>query len=202
MRTLITVVWFIAVLASNARAQSADPPRFSVGDTWVRSNGIVLTVTRADDSETIIRGFYGAACPDCLVTVDKDFKPVAVTDAEGKALDAARLRGLPLGKGWKLFNWPLQTGKAWTTSGHLASRMGTPLAVSVDVRVLAFEEVTTQAGTFKAYRIEQAWRSVSSERTDGWINTFWYAPEVKANVKFEPNDARQVAWELVSYSLK
>ena len=205
MRTPLAVVWVIAVLAiavSTARAQSAEPPRFSVGDTWVRSNGITLTVTRVSDSDATIRGFYAAACPDCLVTVDRDFKPVAVTDGEGQALGAARLRGLPLGRNWTLFDWPLRAGKAWTTSGRLANRAGTPLDVTVRVSVLAFEDVATKAGTFKAYRVEQAWQTVSSEGTDRWISTFWYAPEAKALVKFEPSDSRQVAWELVSYSLK
>src|SRR5438093_1468268 len=155
MRLFLTVLC-MAIVVTVAHAQSADPPTFSVGDTWTRSNGVTLTVTKIDASGTTIQGFF-SACRTCLVLLDKDFQPVDVTDASGKPLDPNTKRGLPLGKDWRFFDWPLQTGKTWTASGYIMSRGGATFPASIDIRVKAYEDVKTKAGTFKAYRMEQAW---------------------------------------------
>jgi len=190
----------LAALTTTAIISRSAAPRFSVGDSWTRSNGVTLTVVKVDGSSAIIKGFF-SALPTALVTVDRDFQPVAITDEEEKAVDPAVTRGLPLGKDWKLFDWPLEVGKSSTSSGQLVSRTGAKVSLLIDRRVTAVEEVQTIAGRFTAYRIEETWKA-SYYPSGGWVNTIWYAPAAKTIVKFQSNDSNQKAWEVVSYSLK
>src|SRR5215471_21435959 len=112
MRWFVVILGLVCLATSSAADQSAAAPRFSVGDSWTRSNGVTLTVTKVDGSSAIIKGFF-SALPTALVTVDGNFQPVAITDEEEKAVDPAVTRGLPLGRDWKLFDWPLEVGKSW-----------------------------------------------------------------------------------------
>ncbi len=200
MRSIAAILGLVCVTASSAADQSAAAPRFSVGDSWTRSNGVTVTVVKVDGSSATIKGFF-SAYPTALVTLDGDFQPVAITDEQGKALDPVATRGLPLGKEWKLFDWPLENGKSWTSSGQLVSRTGAKVLLSIDRRVTAVEEVQTIAGGFTAYRIEETWKA-SYYPSGGWINMIWYSPTAKTIVKFQSNDTNQKAWEVVSYSLR
>jgi len=71
--------------------------------------------------------------------------------------------------------------------------------------VQAFEDVKTQAGTFKAYRIFRNW---ALERFEGrgstsWTQVVWFAPEVKQIVKFtSTQQGGPPEFELASYNLK
>ena len=106
----------------------------------------------------------------------------------------------------------LRTGQSWT---HIP---GMPLMnsiVSWDLNGVAqgLEDVTVQAGTFRAMRVElRAWRSALGKRDVAPLNarmSLWYSPEVKRVVliEFSSWDKRGMAWdrertELVSFSLR
>lgn len=106
----------------------------------------------------------------------------------------------------------LRTGQSWQ---HIP---GMPLMnsiVSWDLNGVAhgLEEVTVQAGTFRALKVElRAWRSALGKRDVAPLTarmSLWYAPEVKRVVliEFTSWDKRGMAWdrertELVSFSVR
>ena len=106
----------------------------------------------------------------------------------------------------------LRTGQSWQ---HIP---GMPLMnsiVSWDLNGVAqgLEDVTVQAGTFRALKVElRAWRSALGKRDVAPLTarmSLWYSPEVKRVVliEFSSWDKRGLAWdrertELVSFSVR
>jgi hypothetical protein len=103
---------------------------------------------------------------------------------------------------------PIFVGKKWTDMTTSA-----PIGGTVEVnylrefRIEGFEEITTLAGTFKAYKIHYKQTNMS-RGANGWI-LYWYSPEVKNWVKREVENS--MFWanvrglqnaELTSYELK
>ena len=199
MRVLISVL-VLAMLVTAVHAQSTDVPTYVVGDTWKRSNGAELVVVKGDDTGYVMRGVV-AACPTCLVHMDRQLLLTTITDGEGKPVDATTLPGVLVGPGWKFYDWPLEVKKKWTMGGTSIWK-GNPQSYTVEITVKAYEEVKTPAGVFKAYRVEQHWRGRDSHSNWDFINTVWYAPEVKNVVKLISNNRNTKEWELLSFSLK
>ncbi len=82
------------------------------------------------------------------------------------------------------YNFPLWVGKRWTAAfDNISIGGGTYTYISKYV-VVGYEPVTVPAGTFDAYKV---WYSteVLGESRAYFISHFWYAPEVKMNVKLE-----------------
>jgi hypothetical protein len=70
------------------------------------------------------------------------------------------------------YDWPLQVGKTWTRSHRVtvhATNQVFPLQQTLKVE--AYEDVTTRAGTFKAFRI-----SVAGNNGEDAVQ--WYSPEL------------------------
>jgi hypothetical protein len=102
----------------------------------------------------------------------------------------------------KFFDFPLEVKKTWRTEGHGLNR-GSNVPYTVDCVVSAYKDVTTKAGTFKAFQIDRSWKiKVSTGPSPSWSDTIWWSPEVKNAVKFESGARNAQNWELVSYSLK
>ncbi len=204
IRVLMAVLAVLASVAT-ASAQSYGPPTYSVGDTWKRSHGADPTVVKADDNEVVMKGAQ-LTCATCLYQMDRNLTILNVTQADGKAVDVTQLYGVPLSPDWRLLDFPLEVKKTWRIQPQGWYR-GSPTQYTAECTVLAYEDVKTKAGTFKAYKINYAW-TVHTRRGDfRWTNVAWFAPEARSTVKFEtgsPNrespDAQD--WELVSYSLK
>ncbi len=99
-------------------------------------------------------------------------------------------------------SWPLQVGKKWKYESEWENNEGTKGKTSQDAEVVAFEEVTVAAGTFRAYRIEYKGivtnsRGFKGEMTDIW----WYAPDLKTYVKHVNDDGYGLYTnELIGYS--
>lgn len=111
----------------------------------------------------------------------------------------------------KLFDFPLVVGKKWTDRTY-SKPAGWTLEVTYinDFKIEGIEQVTTPAGTFKAYIIhfKQTNMAVTSGTRDGWIR-YWYSPDVKTWIKREVEKSSfwaRVRWlqdaELISYELK
>lgn len=196
MRAFLTGL-IVAMLTATAHAQSTEPPTFTVGDTWKRSHGQEITVVSVDDKGTVVSGAT-IDCPTCLARLDKSLNLQGVTDANGKPVDVTRLRGVLVGSNWKFYEWPLEVNRSWSTSGQGFFR-NQPDRYNINFIVRAYEDAKTKAGTFKAYKIEQGWSNSYGSR---WINTVWYAPEVKSVVKFTSTNTNNTDWELTSYTLK
>ncbi len=90
------------------------------------------------------------------------------------------------GLGWR--EWPLQIGKRWQYTTSWNSPTGDPGTTVEDAEVVAYEAVTVPAGKFMAFRIEYKghWNLTDSTGhlwTGDVADTYWYAPDVKADVK-------------------
>ena len=76
--------------------------------------------------------------------------------------------------GW---DWPLEVGKSWAkTSSVTIHAAKKTIPFKYTGKVEAYEDVTVQAGTFKAFKI-------SSSNTLGDETTYWFSPELGTNVK-------------------
>jgi hypothetical protein len=74
-------------------------------------------------------------------------------------------------------NFPLAVGKQWERHykiPYLGSRK------EINYEVKGIEQVTTTAGTFKAFELESDDRAGPR---DYWVTTYWYSPETKSIVK-------------------
>jgi hypothetical protein len=101
-----------------------------------------------------------------------------------------------------IFDFPLVVGKRWRYSTESGGRN-----IVNELRVEGVEEVTTPAGTFKAYKIYYR-QSEVSRATSGWVR-HWYAPVVKWWVKREVENSPYWALayglqsaELIYYRMK
>ena len=80
------------------------------------------------------------------------------------------------------FSWPLWVGKSWSVRVTTESPGGSspPSVLLYNREVTAYEDVTVEAGTFKAFRIE----SLLGPGVDpGYHWTLWYAPSLAYLVK-------------------
>ena len=77
--------------------------------------------------------------------------------------------------------FPFSVGDKWNYE-YKAPLFGTQkiLTRSVEVRVTGIEQITTPAGTFRAFKLEKDDRS---DPKDVYITTFFYSPETKSVVK-------------------
>jgi len=195
MRWLITVLAILA-FATAALAQSAQPPSYSVGETWKRSNGLEITVVKVDENGVQMTGFL-ASCPKCLVHFDKNLTILNTTEPDGKPVDVTQHSALWLGPDWRFYDFPLEVKKTWRITPQGWFR-GSPTRYTIDMTVLAYEDVKTKAGTFKAFKIQQEWVVHTQSGDFRSTSLLWYAPEVKFAVKFTTTGTAP-AWELVSY---
>ena len=98
--------------------------------------------------------------------------------------------------------WPLKIGNKWDYKDKFTSAVGVDVVTSQSVEVISFEEVTVAAGTFMAFKI--AYRgtySNSTEATGIYNETYWYAPAIKADVKYVSEDGKDYYYkrELIKY---
>ena len=107
-----------------------------------------------------------------------------------------------VGPQWKFYDWPLEARKSWDFVATAFTR-GQTQVVTVQTSVLAYEDVKTKAGMFKAYKLQRNWTMRWPGHTgSSWITTVWWAPEVKSLVKSMSTSPGSTDWELVSYSVK
>jgi len=181
----------LTLLPSPVHAQSSGPPTFSVGDEWTLSSGVVRKVAKMDGDNVVISGREN--CPTCLQYYDKNLALVKVTRADGTALDTA-VGFVPVGSEWKFFEFPLEVGKKWNFSADGLVRNNVNHYNFVNT-VEAYEDVTTKAGTFKAFRIKREVniRPIDNRgRGPSWTTTEWFSPAAKSLVKWtstNPNSA-------------
>jgi hypothetical protein len=203
------MIFLLALLALTllpipVRAQISEPPIFSVGDEWTYSGGFVRKVVKVDENGVVISG-YGN-CPTCLVYSNKNFSLIKVTRADGTPPDPA-VGFVPVGSEWKLYEFPLEVGRKWTFSaaGLFWNNVN---HYNFACKVEAYEDVTTRAGTFKAFRITRdvtitANRPMESRsKTFSWTTTEWFSPAAKAAVKWTSTKPEHSDWELTAYTLK
>ncbi len=204
MRTLLAAL-VLVFLVSSAHAQSAGFPKYVVGDEWKYSNGEAQKVVRAEAELVVLQRSGYAGRPDCLYHWNSTGDLLKIERPDGTP--PARISGtLPVGKGWKSYDYPVEVKKEWRFTGTGLTQRGS-IRYTADCRVEAYEDVTTKAGTFKAFRVSRQWGAidptVQSPRPFTWHDTIWFAPDAKGTVKYKSSNPRAPEdWELASLSLK
>jgi hypothetical protein len=199
--TYLLALLILALLPSPVHAQSSGPPTYSIGDEWTLSNGVVRKVVKVEGDNVVIAGRPN--CPDCLHYYDKALALINVTRGDGSPLDTSA-GFVPVGTDWKLYEFPLETGKKWNFGAKGIFRNNVNHYDNVVV-VEAYEDVVTKAGTFKAFRIkrEVTIRPIDNRgRGASWVVTEWFSPTAKAVVKWTSTNPNQGEWELTAYTLK
>ena len=150
----------------------AAKPSYKNGETWLYT---VKEFGSIGSSSKLLNGTYE------LSIVDGKLKTAEVTGAEKKDLDPRP----PLLLGLLTFapnlDFPLTVGKQWSRDYKGAYIGSTKLiARRISYGVKGIEQVTTPAGTFRAFKLESDDRSSPS---DYFTTTYWYSPETRSIVK-------------------
>jgi hypothetical protein len=173
LRFLAVIV--ISALSAQSQAFSQDDaikPSYKNGETWLYSakeGGSTGSVSNP------INGYYE------LSIVDGKLKIVGVNGSQREELDprpASLVNLLTFGPN---LNFPLTVGKQWDRHYKVAyygSRKEVSRKITYEVK--GIEQVTTTAGTFRAFRLESDDRSGPR---DYWTTIYWYSPETKSIVK-------------------
>ena len=201
MPSLVSALVLI-LLVGHAHAQTADPPGYAVGDEWKYSNGAVRRVVKVEGDVTVFRGYPN--CPTCLAHYDKNLVLLKIEQENGQPADTGRLGFVPMGPDFKFWDFPLEVGKAWNFSGRGLFR-NNPGTWAYGNTVEKHEDVTTKAGTFKAFKVRRDIVIQTMDSRGGrpsWTDTSWFAPAAKTTVKFATTSANGREWELESYSVK
>ncbi|MGI9530981.1 hypothetical protein [Lutimonas sp.] len=86
-------------------------------------------------------------------------------------------------------SWPLKVGKKWKYESDWKNSEGTPMKTSMDVEVVSYEEEFVLAGRFMAFKIEYKGTITNSiGGSSDFHEVYWYAPELKVNIKKAQND--------------
>ncbi len=203
MKKIVILSFFILFTVPTVWAQEkVEAPVWNVGDKWTYKDatGGIWTNEVVEVKEDLFIGKRGEF-QDLVAYDRKTMNMKYMIDTSGRRIKSTSVLR-------KLWDFPIIIGKKWTDR-----TTSPPLGGTGDVNFLhefkveGIEEVTTPAGTFKAYRIHYKQKNLSSGR-DGWIR-FWYSPEAKAWVKRVSEEsgfwARFITArnaELISYELK
>ena len=173
------LLFFAVIVASALFVQSqvfsqdeSAKPSYKNGETWLfaaKEGGSIGSTSNP------ISGTYE------LSIVDGKFKIAAVNGSEREELDPrpAPLAGL-LTFGQNL-DFPLTVGKQWERDYKIPYRGSNKLiSRKITYQVKGIEQVTTTAGTFRAFKLESDDRAGPR---DYWVTTYWYSPETKSIVK-------------------
>ncbi len=183
--------------------QSVGPPKYCVGDTWRFSSGRVQRVAKLDGDGVVMTNPGIGVCPGCFWFFDQNLSLTRIEQPDGAV--ATTSMGFIPGGIWKYWEFPLETKKQWRIDGSGLFKL-IPFRFTGDCTVEAYEDVTTKAGTFKAFKVVRQWVTVSAEYSAGtyrWYDVIWFAPAVKTVVKFKTTHMSVgTDEELVSYSLR
>jgi len=183
---LLAIVCLAAPGISQAqKAEMPAPTAFHVGDTWVWRE--VDNRTKLEDGKptrTVVK------VNGILKFSDGDKKTYRISNA---------FLGKPSSKPWRV--WPLEVGKKWVFDADWVRSDGVSGNTKQDAEVVAYEEVTVPAGKFMAFKIEyRGWYRNSGGSSGKQDDTYWYAPDVSADVKHIRDDGfNMYTRELISY---
>jgi hypothetical protein len=117
---------------------------------------------------------------------------VALVGRKSETREAVGLlkRMLAITDDHKYLQFPLAVNKQWSAQFEDVSRTGRVGNESAETSVLGVEDVTTTAGTFRAFKIER-YEIVGSGTPGGRANrprriehTYYYSPETRSIVKY------------------
>ncbi|HEY2995354.1 MAG TPA: caspase family protein [Methylomirabilota bacterium] len=173
-------------------APLAERPTFTLGDRWIRNDGI-FELIRVELDHYV---FSSSTADELHLSRD-------LVLARYKHVGSTSLEFTPLPK----LQWPLRVGSHGAVAGRFKPRYGEPYHADFAWQVAAWEDVTVPAGTFKAFRIvyritprlqsnfgPSQWRTALPSAL---TLSYWYAPEVRQFVKAD-GESWIVRFELVA----
>lgn len=174
---MCAALYIIGFTSAGVMAQEAQLPgmeSYRIGETWEWKE---KRVADAEPNKALMEGFDTRTV--VLDAGEKKFvkkfsggsQTVAIEKAESKVNEK------PFRK------WPLKVGAKWEYEENWTSGDGTTGYTKQDVEVVAFEKVAVPSGTYSAFKIVH--RGVFKNARGGGVmnDTFWYVPEMKADVK-------------------
>jgi hypothetical protein len=206
--TISLAVQFL--LAGYCVAQTSNPGAVRVGDRWtydVKDDltgdlryAMTVVVGEINDKEITTRvSFRG-----------KDRRPQTMAyDLDWGRIDDGGWKLRPSGIGIKK---PLQVGKEWRSDSNAVNlQSGAILRATGAAKVADREQVTTPAGKFDTFRVNQTVRMINTNDqtiSQTWDFVLWYAPAInrwvrrKAEWRSEGRVRDSYSEELTEYSRK
>ena len=174
----------IAGIAHAQKAEEPTPASFNVGDTW--------EWRRVDNRTKVEEGKQSR-------TVVKEDGIMLFSNGTSTSQISSYFAGNSVTKPWRV--WPLELGKKWVADETWSRNDGVTGSTKQDAEVVGYEEVITPAGKYMAFKIEYKGFYRSSRGNSGKQNdTYWYAPDVFADVKHIRDDGYNMyTRELISY---
>ena len=161
--------WTYAHTFVGAGETFGSPARFRIVDrrTWRGRDVVVMLGEGAAGDSRTLTTYLDALTGNTVAEFDGEALQTEYTPHDG------------------LFSWPLELGKTWTATytetdyDGAEAELGSE-SVTAAHEVLAFTDVTTPAGSFRAYEIE---RTESSSAGTGTV-TYFYDPDLGLIVKW------------------
>ena len=165
----------VSVFFTQSPAFSQDEaakPAYKNGETWLftaKEGGSIGSTSNP------INGTYE------LSIVDGKLKVASVNGSQKEELDPRPGPLVNLLTFSPNLNFPLTVGKQWDRHYKIPYRgSNKEISRKITYEVKAIEQVTTTAGTFRAFKLESDDRAGPR---DYWVTTYWYSPETKSIVK-------------------
>lgn len=182
MQAIFNTGAVLALLAATAGASAQTAPMplpgdFAIGQSWSWRRVDALTGLEETRTQRSV--------------VRTDSGPQFASDDKTYAIAARMVDGPyePSSKPWRV--WPLALGSRWTFESTWFRPDGVSGKTQQKAEVVAFEEVMVPAGRFMAFRIEHRGHySHSNGRHGVQDDTYWYAPDIRADVKHERRSGR------------
>jgi hypothetical protein len=196
----------VAAWAPLLTAQTAERPRWRVGDKWVFRQRVQPPPVDSTWDVSVTE-----ALPDGHFKVRYSSGLVAEFDGEGNRID---VRGPEYS--WRTLAFPLSVGHTWTHDYKIAGETWSGY-VNSRWNVLAYEKVTVPAGTFDCFKVEGMVHSywsggarVFTSMNRGLQHTYyWYCPEVSWAAKWIIDNTANMSgartttvWELEAFTRK
>lgn len=174
---LLATILSAPIFAHAQEAEMPKPDSFRIGDYWEWRQ--VDARTKLEEGQRtrtvveqngIVRFSYGGA-----------------RRAFTGQISNAYLGNSSAKKPWRV--WPLRVGATWAHDEEWRRPDGVSGSTQADVRVTSFEEVEVPSGKYMAFKIEHKGHYHNSAGGSGFQReTYWYAPEVAADVKHTYDD--------------
>lgn len=176
-KVLIGVICVIgAGVVCAQKAEMPSPASFNVGDTW--------EWRRMDNRTKLEEGRQMRAA----VKIDGI---MLFSNGTANSQISNSFAGEPSSKPWRV--WPLEVGKKWDVDQTWTRPDGVTGSTKQDAEVVGYEEIVTPAGTYMAFKILYKGFFRNSRGSNGKQNdTYWYAPDVFADVKHIRDDGYNI----------
>mgnify|MGYP000908134359 CR=1 FL=1 len=175
--SIFAALFIIGFTSAGVMANEAQRPgveSFTVGETWEWKE---KRVADAEPNKALMESFDIRT----VVLVDGEKKFVKQFSGGSKTEEIDKVDSKASEKPFR--KWPLRVGAKWEYEENWTSSDGTTGYTKQDVEIVAFEKVKVPSGTYSAFKIVHRGMFKNARGSGVMNDTFWYAPEVQADVK-------------------